>query len=52
MNQKLEKYLLERQKKLMDIDTKNSMELKCTIHGSLMEISLILANFGHNKKKK
>lgn len=50
MNQRLENYLLERKKELRAIDTKDSLELICTIHGSLMEIDLIFANFGYSNK--
>lgn len=50
MNQKLEKYLLDRQKILRAVDTKENLETQCLIHGGLMEIDLIFANFGYSAK--
>lgn len=50
MNQRLEKYLLERQKELRAVDTKDNLSIMSTIHGALMEIDLIFANFGYSKK--
>lgn len=50
MNQRLEKYLLSRRRELRAVDTKDSALLQSVIHGSLSEIDLIFANFGHTKK--
>lgn len=52
MNQRLEKYLLERQKELRAVDTKDNLVLASVVHGGLMEIELIFANFGYSKKKE